>query len=89
MVVPPFTSVSGRFWIRGGIMFSVPGFLAASCSPVEEEVSLASKVSIHMVSANHCSRLAAHSSAEPSLHLWCLLHRSPETGVLPVWQEPS
>lgn len=60
MIVPPFTSVSGRFWIRGCIKFSVPGFLAASCSPVEEEVSLASKVSIHIVSAHHCSRGLLH-----------------------------
>lgn len=70
-------------------MLSVPGFLAASCSPVEEELSLTSKERIHTVSANHCSRLAAHSSADPSLNLWCLLHRSPETGILLVWQEPS
>lgn len=63
-----------------------PGCIMLTCWG---EVSLTSKVRIHIEPANHCSRFAAHSGADPSLNLWCLLHRSPETGILPVWQEPS
>lgn len=80
------TSFHFNFWeILDKSVFSVPGFLLTCWG----EVSLTSKVRIHIEPADHCSRFAAHSSADPSLNLWCLLHRSPETGILPVWQEPS
>lgn len=64
-------------------------FLGCNMLTCWGQESLTSKVRIHIVPANHCSTFAAHSSADPSLNLWCRLRRSPETRTLTVRQEPS